>query len=197
MTDIPFEDILQQVRNCRHCEHFLPLGPRPIVHGTPQARLLIISQAPGTKAHLTGQSFNDASGDRLRQWLGIGRDLFYNPDKIAIMPMGLCYPGRLPKGGDCPPVASCSPRWHPVIRPLLKNIQLTLLVGGYAQRYYLGKAVQSTIYETVAGAQDYLPDFFPLPHPSWRTTNWAKIYPWFETETIPSLQYLIQKIVLS
>jgi uracil-DNA glycosylase len=195
MKDATFEELLARIRSCRHCEAHLPLGARPIIHGNTKAKLMIVSQAPGTKAHLAGYSFNDASGDRLRRWLNIDRDTFYNPDKIAIMPMGLCYPGRYIKGGDLPPSAGCNDRWHPAVRPWLKNIQLTLLVGSYAQKYYLGDRIKPTLHETVFCWEKYLPEFFPLPHPSWRTKNWGRSYPWFEEQVLPILREKVQKIL--
>lgn len=181
------QDLLARVRACRHCAASLPLGPRPVIHGSATARLMIISQAPGTRVHETGQSFNDASGDRLRDWLGVDRATFYDERRIAIMPMAFCYPGRDPRGGDLPPRRECAPLWHPSLRPAFTSVELTLLVGIYAQRRYL-KGARGSLTESVAAWRDYLPAFLPLPHPSWRNTGWLKRNPWFERELLPVLR---------
>jgi uracil-DNA glycosylase len=178
--------LLGEIRACTLCAQHLPLGPRPVVRGLPSARLLITSQAPGTKVHETGLSFNDRSGDRLREWLAIDRATFYDEARIAIMPMGFCYPGRLPNGGDAPPRSECAPRWHQRLRPLLPEIRLTLLVGSYAIGHYLDP--RRSMSETVAAWRAYLPDFLPLPHPSWRTTIWERKNPWFAEELLPELR---------
>lgn len=191
-----FDGCLAAVRACRICEADLPLGPRPVVHMTAEARLLIIGQAPGTKVHESGIPWNDASGDRLRDWLSIDREAFYDPSKIAIMPMGFCYPGRDPKGGDLPPRPECAPQWHDRLRSFLPNIELTLLVGSYAQARYLGKMRARTMTETVRNFRKYLPDgFLPTPHPSWRTTAWLKKNPWFDAEILPELRARTAKLV--
>ncbi len=174
-------------RACTACAD-LPLGPRPILRVSTTARLLITSQAPGTKAHMTEVPFNDASGDRLRDWLGLERDAFYDVARVAIMPMGLCYPGRLPKGGDVGPRAGCAPLWHPRLLPLMPAIRLTLLVGSYAQAYALGPGAMS---ERVRDYARYLPRYFPLPHPSWRTVGWEKRNPWFSAEVLPALRRIV------
>jgi uracil-DNA glycosylase len=179
---------LADARACVACAAHLPLGPRPVVRGTARARLLIVSQAPGTKVHMTGLSFNDRSGDRLRDWLGLDRETFYDEDKVAIMPMGFCYPGRNPKGGDLPPRRECAPMWHPRIRPLFSNVALVLLIGSYAVNYYLKDRRKNTLRDTVAAWREYGPDFMPLPHPSWRNTGWLKKNPWFESELVPELR---------
>jgi uracil-DNA glycosylase len=180
-----FDRLRAEIRACTLCAAELPLGARPVVRGLPSARLLIISQAPGTRVHETGLSFNDRSGDRLREWLGLDRDEFYDESRVAIMPMGFCYPGRLPNGGDAPPRRECAPRWHPGFRAFLPEIRLTLLVGSYAIHHYLGPG---SMTETVARWREFLPDALPLPHPSWRTTGWAKRNPWFEAELLPELR---------
>jgi uracil-DNA glycosylase len=171
---------------CDLCAAHLPLGPRPVIRGLPSARLLITSQAPGTKVHETGLSFNDRSGDRLREWLAMDRATFYDERRIAIMPMGLCYPGRLPNGGDAPPRPECAPRWHAPFLALLPEVRLTLLVGSYAIAYYLEK--RRPMSEIVAAWRDYLPDRLPLPHPSWRTVAWERKNPWFAEELLPELR---------
>ncbi|MBI3706314.1 MAG: uracil-DNA glycosylase family protein [Proteobacteria bacterium] len=179
---------------CRKCERLLPLGPRPVLLVRAEARLLIVGQAPGTRVHETGVPYNDRSGDRLRDWLGIDRATFYDDPRIAIMPVGLCYPGRDAHGGDKPPIPDCAKLWHPRIRPLLPHIELTLLVGMYAQRYYLGARRRATLTETVRGFREYLPEFLPLPHPSWRNTGWLKRHPWFAREVLPLLRRRVREL---
>jgi uracil-DNA glycosylase len=193
MASRRFDALLEEVRACRHCESYLPLGPRPVVRMKPGARLLIVGQAPGTKVHESGLPWNDRSGDVLRGWLELDRDSFYDAARIAIMPMGFCYPGRDAKGGDNPPRPECAPLWHPRLRPLLPKIRLTLLVGQYAQMHYLNTRRQKTMTETVRHFRDYLPDgFFPLPHPSWRNMAWQKRNPWFATDVLPELRRAVR-----
>jgi uracil-DNA glycosylase len=182
-----------EVRACTVCTAHLPLGPRPIVRGKQSAKLLIISQAPGTKVHNTGLSFNDRSGDRLRDWLGIDRDTFYDEARIAIMGMGFCYPGVNGKGGDLPPRRECAPLWHPKLLPLYTNVELILLVGSYAVSRYLPER-KDTLSDTVAAWRDYGPHFLPLPHPSWRNTGWLKNHPWFEEDLVPYLRRRVAKL---
>jgi uracil-DNA glycosylase len=169
---------------CRLC-NTLPLGPRPTFRVSSTARILIIGQAPGTKVHNTGIPWNDASGDRLRQWMDLDRDRFYDHTRIAIVPTGLCYPGRLPNGGDAPPPKRCAPLWLDRFIPLMPEIRLTLLVGGYAQTHILGKGAMT---DRVRNFQDHAPATIPLPHPSWRTTGWEKRNPWFTQDLIPILR---------
>ncbi len=166
-----------------------------MVQAAPSARLLIIGQAPGTKVHETGIPFNDPSGDRLRDWLGVNRETFYDPTRIAIMPMGFCYPGRLERGGDKPPRPECAPHWHAQLRARLPNIALTLLVGQYSQACYLGQRRGRTLTDTVKNWRAFGPDFLPTPHPSWRTLNWAKKNPWFEAEVLPELKRRVAVLV--
>ncbi|MGE0734366.1 MAG: uracil-DNA glycosylase family protein [Alphaproteobacteria bacterium] len=180
--------LAREIGGCTTCAAQLPLGPRPVVRLSAAARILIIGQAPGTKVHATGLPWNDPSGDRLRAWLGMSRDEFYDPARIAIMPMGFCYPGRLANGGDAPPRTECAPQWHARVRALLPAVKMTLLVGRYAQAHYLGPARGATLADAVRAYRDHLPDFFVLPHPSWRTLAWAKKNPWFEAEVIPALR---------
>jgi uracil-DNA glycosylase len=180
--------LLEQVRTCRLCAALLPLGPRPVLRATATARLLIVGQAPGTRVHDTGIPWNDASGDRLRQWLRLERDAFYDERRVAILPVGLCYPGADSKGGDRPPRSECAPLWHPRLRSQLKDICLTLLVGGYAQAFYLGARSKPSVTATVEAWRDYLPEFLPTPHPSWRNTAWLRRHPWFEAEVLPELR---------
>ncbi|MBS4045316.1 MAG: uracil-DNA glycosylase family protein [Alphaproteobacteria bacterium] len=189
-----FDALLKEVRGCSFCAAHLPLGPRPVVRMTRSARLLIIGQAPGTKVHESGLPWNDRSGDVLRDWLQMSRDDFYDETRIAIMPMGFCYPGVNPKGGDNPPRPECAPRWHDRLLAHLPDIRLTLLIGQYAQTHYLGKRNGKTMTETVQRFRDYLADgYFPLPHPSWRNLGWQKKQPWFAEETLPVLRRTVDQ----
>jgi uracil-DNA glycosylase len=193
----PLDQLLRDVRACRLCAEHLPLGPRPVLRMTPTARLLIIGQAPGTKVHESGIPWNDRSGDRLRQWLTIDRDVFYDESRIAIMPMGFCYPGVDRNGGDLPPRRECAPKWHAGLRVHLPDIALTLLVGQYAQAHYLGDRRKPTMTETVRAWRDYGPAYLPLPHPSWRNNGWLKKNPWFEAELVPELRSRLRVIIAS
>ena len=178
------EEAAAAVRACRICTD-LPLGPRPILRVSRTARLLIIGQAPGTKVHLTGISWNDPSGDRLRDWLGIDRELFYDESRVAVLGMAMCYPGRLPRGGDAPPRPICAPTWHPRLLPLMPQVTLTLAVGSYAIARLIGPGPM-TAY--VQNWRRYLPNLLPLPHPSWRTLAWERRNPWFAAELLPALK---------
>jgi uracil-DNA glycosylase len=186
--------LLREVLACRHCEAHLPLGPRPVLHISTTARVLIASQAPGTKVHEAGISFWDASGDRLRAWLGVDKTLFYDAARIAILPMGLCYPGRLPNGGDAPPRPECAPKWRSRILAAMPALRLTLLVGTYAQQEAarLENWPKSSMTDRVRAYNDYLPRYFPLPHPSWRTGEWERRNPWFTAEVLPALRHAVQ-----
>lgn len=181
------DDLLAQIRACRLCAAHLPLGPHPVVRAGVGARLLIVGQAPGTKVHATGIPWNDPSGDRLRQWLAIDRDTFYDEQKVAIVPMGFCYPGR-GRGGDLPPRPECAPTWHPQLIPMLTQVRLVLLIGRYAQAGYLGKTQRESLTETVRAAREYLPRYLPLPHPSPRNQMWLRRHPWFEHDIVPLLR---------
>ncbi len=182
------DQLLQKIAACDICAAHLPLGPRPVVRLKPSARLVIIGQAPGTRVHKTGIPWNDSSGDRLRDWLGIDRDAFYDSPHIAIMPMGFCYPGRANSGGDNPPRPECALAWHEQALAVMPEIEMTLLVGQYAQKHYLGVKRQNTMTATVEHWRDYLPQVLPTPHPSWRTTGWLKKNPWFEQVVVPYLR---------
>lgn len=184
ITD-PLQPLLDDIRHCRACEPHLPLGANPVIQAHAEAKILIIGQAPGLKVHQSSVPWNDPSGDRLRSWLNIDRDTFYDPHKIAIMPMGLCYTGR-GKSGDLPPRKECAPLWHAKVLQQLPNIELTLLIGQYAQNFYLNDK-PSTLTETVRQWQRWAPQYVPLPHPSPRNTLWLKKNPWFETEVVPFL----------
>ena len=170
---------------CRLCSR--SLEPRPVFRVGATARLLIVGQAPGRRVHETGIPWNDPSGDVLREWLAMDRNAFYDTSRIAIVPVGLCYPGTV-DGADLPPMPACAPLWQPKFRAALPRIALTLLVGSYAQKYYLGARRKATLALTVRAFREYLPDFFPLPHPSWRNKAWLKRNPWFEKDVIPALR---------
>jgi uracil-DNA glycosylase len=189
------ETVMAEARACRACVPYLPLGPRPVIRGHASARLLIVGQAPGTKVHETGIPWNDPSGKRLRAWLQLDDDTFYDEDRIAIIPMGFCYPGTNGKGGDAPPRPECAPLWHARLRAALPRIGLTLLVGQYAQRWYLRDRRQGSMTGTVRAFRDYLPEFLPLPHPSWRTMAWQKKNPWFDDEVLPEARRLVRALI--
>ena len=185
--------LLTSIRACRICD--LPLGPRPVLRVAPTARLLIASQAPGTKVHATGLPFNDRSGDRLRDWLGIDRETFYDERRVAIVPMGFCYPGRDPKGGDLPPRPECAPHWRQAVLDQLPDLDLVLVIGLYAQGWHLGSARKPTLTATVEAWRSYLPRYLPLPHPSWRNNGWLRTHPWFETDLLPYLRARVQGLL--
>lgn len=180
--------LMARIEACELCREHLPLGPRPVLRAKKTATLLIIGQAPGTKVHETGVPWNDPSGERLRDWMGIGRDIFYDDSRIAIVPSGFCYPGRYPRGGDLPPRPECAPTWRPSVLSHLKNIKLTLLVGMYAQGIYLKERKGRTLTETVMNWESYGIEMMPLPHPSWRTTRWQRDNPWFDADLLPALR---------
>jgi uracil-DNA glycosylase len=182
------DELLGEIRACRICAAHLPLGPRPVLQASATSRLLIVSQAPGRKVHETGIPFNDPSGDRLRDWLGIDKAMFYNAGRVAIVPMGFCFPGT-GRGGDLPPRPECAPAWHPRLLPLLKQVQLTLVIGQYAQAGLLGVARGTRLTDTVQAWRDHLAHGrLPLPHPSPRNRLWLARNPWFETELLPVLR---------
>lgn len=188
------ESLLVKVRSCTICADQLPLGPRPVVQMQASARILIVGQAPGRKVHDTGVPFNDASGERLRTWMGITREIFYDAQQVAILPMGFCYPGG-GKSGDLPPRAECAPAWRIPLLSQLKNIQLTLVIGQYAQAYHLPSEAAS-LTETVQAWREYWPKILPLPHPSPRNNLWLKRNPRFENELIPMLQSRVSTVLL-
>jgi uracil-DNA glycosylase len=186
------QDLLREVRACTVCSAHLPNPPRPVLRASSTARLLIVGQAPGRRVHETGIPWNDPSGERLRDWLQLDRDTFYDESRIAIIPTGLCYPGS-GKQGDLPPRPECAPLWHPRLRAALPQIELTLLVGSYAQAYCLGKQAHKTLTATVQHYRDYLPQYLPLPHPSWHNQQWLKKNPWFAAEVLPLLRSLLKQ----
>jgi uracil-DNA glycosylase len=185
------ETLLTAVRACRACEQSLPLGPRPVLRASATARILIVGQAPGARVHASGIPWDDASGDRLRAWMGVEKDAFYDEKTIAIVPMGYCYPGR-GQGGDNPPRPECARLWLDQLLQRMPRIGLTLLIGQYAQRHFLGKRRKATLTETVRAWREYQPDHFPLVHPSPRNTPWQQRNPWFEAELLPELRSRIK-----
>ena len=186
--------LIKNIRECRLCANHLPLNPRPVLQAHPLSRLLIVGQAPGIRVHNTGIPWNDPSGDRLRYWMQLDKKTFYDINQIAIIPMGFCYPGTGPSG-DLPPRKECASTWLPKLLASLPNIQLTLLIGQYAQQHYLGKRTKTNLTETVASCADYLPSYFPLPHPSPRNNIWLKRNPWFEKVTLPALRIACSTIL--
>ncbi len=186
--------LLAEIRACRHCAAHLPLGPRPVLRARPTARIAIIGQAPGTRVHASGIPWDDPSGDRLRAWLGLDRDRFYDDRLIAIVPMGFCYPGVAPSGGDAPPRPECAPLWHDRVFEHLPDLDLILLVGQYAQKRYLGRGRKASLTETVRAYEAYGPRYLPLPHPSWRNTAWIKKNPWFG-EVLDVLRARVARLV--
>ncbi|UZJ43472.1 uracil-DNA glycosylase family protein [Marinimicrobium sp. C6131] len=181
-----WQHLLDDVRRCTLCAPSLPLGPRPVLQFHPDARILVAAQAPGRRVHDTGLPFNDPSGDRLRDWMGIDRETFYDPTQLAIIPMGFCYPGR-GRSGDLPPRPECAQTWHHHLLAKLPNLELTLVIGQYAHAYHLGKS-RGTLTQRVANWRDYWPDKLPMPHPSPRNNLWLRRNPWFEAEVVPALR---------
>lgn len=181
------EKLVAEISACSVCAVSLPHAPRPVVWVDARARILIAGQAPGRRVHESGIPWDDASGDRLRAWMQLDRETFYDKRNIAVAAMGFCFPGTV-NGADLPPRRECAPLWRPKLLPLLKNVQLTLLVGAYAQRYHLGAAVKSSLGDTVRAWREYPPEIMPLPHPSWRNTGWLKRNPWFERDLLPDLR---------
>ncbi len=181
-------ELLTEIAACRACAGELPHEPRPVVRVFQETRLLICGQAPGRRVHESGLPFDDASGDRLRGWLGVDRETFYRDPRIGVAAMAFCFPGTSPKGGDYPPPPRCAQLWRPRLLAQLRQVELTLLIGGYAQRWALPRTVGRPVAETVANWREHLPRFLPLPHPSWRNTAWLRRNPWFEDEVVPYLR---------
>ncbi len=187
--------LLEEVRACTVCVRALPAGPRPVVQFSSRSRLVIVGQAPGSRVHESGVPWDDRSGDRLREWTGLTAGEFYDPSKVALVPMGFCYPGA-GTSGDLPPRRECAPLWHDRIFEALKGRRLTLLVGSYAQGRYLPRSGKQTLAETVRHFAQHGPDFFPLPHPSWRSGIWMRRNPWFEAEVLPALRAAVRNALL-
>lgn len=193
-TADPLAQLLGEVRACAVCREALPLGPRPVLRAHRDASVLIVGQAPGTHVHESGIPWDDPSGVRLRRWLDVTPDVFYDERRFAIIPMGFCYPGRDPRGGDRPPRPECAPLWHDRLRAHLPAIQLTLLIGQYAQRHYLGSRRKKSLTETVRHWREYAPAYLPTPHPSPRNTFWLQRNPWFEEEVVPALRARVRAL---
>jgi uracil-DNA glycosylase len=187
------EALLAAVRDCRTCEAHLPLGPRPVLRAGESARILIVGQAPGLRVHLTGIPWDDPSGDRLRGWMGVAADAFYDESRIAIIPMGFCYPGR-GIGGDLAPRPECAALWLDHLLARLPRIELTLLIGQHAQRHFLDSRRKASLAETVKAWREYAPQYIPLPHPSPRNQPWFKRHPWFEQQLVPVLRARIEAL---
>lgn len=181
------EALAREIAGCRACAAHLPHGVRPVASFSPTARLLIIGQAPGSKVHETGIPWDDKSGDRLRAWTGLSKEKMYDAARVALVPMGFCYPGKA-SGGDKPPRPECAPQWHKRVLDVLPDERLTLLVGTYAQAHYLPETRKMPMTERVRAFREFLPRFFPLPHPAWRSAIWMKQNPWFEAEVLPVLR---------
>jgi uracil-DNA glycosylase family 4 len=186
--------LLSEIKQCKLCEPNLALGANPVLTAHPNSKIVIIGQAPGTAVHKSGIPWDDKSGDNLRNWLGIDKTTFYNTEKIAIIPMGFCYPGK-GKTGDLPPRKECAPLWHQPLFEELKNVELVLLIGKYAQGYYLKEQAKKTLTETVKNFKTYLPQYFVLPHPSPRNNIWQAKNEWFEEEVLPELKHTIKQIL--
>ena len=189
------DNLLSEIRQCRICEDYLPLGPNPVVVANKSARVLIIGQAPGTKVHESGIPWNDPSGDKLREWLQIDRTTFYDEKKIAIVPMGFCYPGR-GKSGDLPPRPECAPKWHDVILKELPNVKIIILAGSYAINYYLGKGKSKSISERIREYDIVANEFIPLVHPSPRNRLWLRNNEWFEKDYIPNVAKRVSDLLI-
>ncbi|NNC84590.1 MAG: uracil-DNA glycosylase family protein [Bacteroidia bacterium] len=185
------QTLLREIKKCEVCKEQLEFGCNPILTASIQSKIIVIGQAPGKKVHESGLPWDDKSGENLRRWMNVDDETFYNPKKIALIPMGFCYPGK-GKSGDLPPRKECAPLWHPLLKSKLKNVQLILLIGQYAQKYYLPDN-QLNLTETVKKYRSYLPDYFPLPHPSPRNNIWLKKNEWFEKNTLKSLRKHIKK----
>jgi uracil-DNA glycosylase len=189
----PLQSFLSEIQRCRLCENHLPLGPKPILQLHSAARILIVGQAPGVKAHDSGTPWNDASGERLRLWMGLTPEEFYDNQKVAIVPMGFCYPGR-GKSGDLPPRPECSKQWMQKILKQLPNVELKILIGTYAQNYFL-KENRALLTENIRNWKSFLPEFILLPHPSPRNNIWLKKNAWFEAEILPTLKSKCKELI--
>ena len=195
MSRSKLDMLTKEVRECTICAKHLPFEPKPVLSPSRKAKILIIGQAPGTKVHNTGIPWNDPSGNKLRDWMGVDREIFYDNNLIAIMPTGFCYPGK-GNSGDLPPRPECAPQWHPKLLKLMPQIELTLLIGQYAQRYYLNDSKKKTLTDTVSAWKEYSPKYLPMPHPSPRNKLWLKKNAWFEKEVVPVLKRRIKKLLV-
>ena len=197
MTDscqqLSFDELVRQVRACTLCADVLPFEPRPVIQLSEASRILVVGQAPGRRVHETGLPFNDPSGDRLRDWMGVTRDTFYDESRMAILPMGFCYPGT-GKSGDLPPRPECAATWREALLSRLKNIELTLVIGQYAHAWHIGKS-RSSLTENVRAWREYWPYLVPMPHPSPRNNLWLRRNPWFEQEVVPELRNRISEVL--
>ena len=187
------KNLISEIKQCTICEPHLDLGANPIISFTEKSKILLISQAPGKIAHVKDKAWDDPSGKILRKWLNVDEKTFYNPANFAILPTGFCYPGK-GKSGDKPPRKECAPKWHPAILNQLNNVELKILIGSYSQNYYLTNK-EKTVTKTVKNFENYLPEFFVLPHPSPRNRFWFQKNPWFEQIVIPKLQKRVSKII--
>ena len=188
------EALLRDIHKCTICKAHLPLGPRPVVTAHPESKIVIIGQAPGTKVHASGVPWDDQSGKKLRQWLNVTDEAFYDSKNFAIIPMGFCYPGKA-KTGDLPPRLECAPEWHGQLLSKMPNVKLIILIGTYAQKYYLKDKAKRTLTETVGEYKSYLPKYFPIPHPSPTNRFWRAKNPWFEASIVPELQEKVKAIL--
>lgn len=194
------ESLLREIRSCRFCitspaGAALPHEPRPVLQASRTARIGVFGQAPGARVHASGRPFTDPSGERLRAWLGIGEDIFYDANRVAVIPMGFCFPGLDAKGGDLPPRKECARLWRERLMAALPRLEMMVLVGRYAQKWHLGENGGRSLTETVAAWRDFAPACFPTPHPSWRNNAWLKNNPWFETELLPALRKRVRELV--
>jgi len=189
------DKLLTEIKSCQTCFNYLPHGINPVVTASTKSKIGIIGQAPGSVVHRTGIPWDDKSGERLRQWLNVSNEQFYNPDNFALIPMGFCYPGK-GKSGDRPPRKECAPQWHDKLLNKIEDLKLIILFGKYAQHYYLGDKQKRTLTETVHSFQEYSPLYLPLPHPSPRNNIWLKKNKWFERDLIPQLQEIVRDCMI-
>ena len=196
------EELVERISGCRLCadrfaETATAHGPRPVVRPSDTARMLIVGQAPGARVHASGIPFDDPSGDRLRSWMGLDHAAFYDTSRLAIVPMAFCFPGYDARGSDLPPPKICAQTWRAGLMAAMPQVQLTLVIGQYAQAWHLGRDRKTSLTETVRNWRHYAPQMLPLPHPSWRNTGWLKRNPWFEKDVVPWLRSEVRRLVLS
>jgi uracil-DNA glycosylase len=186
---------VDEARACERCALSLPNDPRPVFRASVTARLLIVGPPPGIESHRTGVPYNDPAGDRLRAWLGIDRHAFYDEKRVAVLPVGLCFPGHASSGNLQPPRAECAPAWHPRLRALMPYVEMTVLAGGAAQTFFLGDRAKPTMTQMITAWRDYQPDFFPIPNPAWRAARWLGRNPWFVSDVVPELQRRVRATI--